>query len=284
MTKIDRIGLAILVFGAAAVMSSAGGIHFGAPATLDVSRQTTPAANSVENKLVADVAEVVDWNWRPDPAFADTGAILWDVEIRNISSQDIRFVSVNFFAHDANGNQVTTDEALVVSIPPGETRTGKGYADLHGTEATGTIQMKHFGFGSKEMPPMEQWNIDESLLSRKIWHFCRVEQAWKDKLAITAKSLKQRWPNDEACRDAYKLQACFFSNYERREAGKRSFMESCKRIDMRPPQDPKLQEAACQMTYTSTPMWEETMAGARRCLPLITPTIAPAYRSWVRSN
>jgi hypothetical protein len=240
------------VFGGAAAMSGVGGIHFGAPVSPD-------ASESIESKVdkasagtppAANVAEIVDCNWWQDPAFAGTGAILWDVQIRNTSSQDIRFMTVKFFAYDANGAETTTDKAWVISIPPGETRSGKGYADLHGTEETATVQIEYSGFNGKDDAPMEQELIDETLLSRKIHHFCRVEQAWKEKQATTTKSLKQRWPSDEDCRDGYK----------RGEVGKNTFMESCKRIEMRPPQDPKVQEAACQMTYSSTPMWKEVMA------------------------
>jgi hypothetical protein len=234
---------------------------------------------------VADAAEVVDWNWRPEPAFAGTGAILWDVQLRNTTSQAIRAVTVKFFAYDANGNQLTTDEAWVISIPPGEARSGKGYADLHGTEATATIQVQRdVNFDSKEMAPFEQWVIDEQLATRRIDHFCRVEQAYKEKLAITEKSLKQRWPNDQDCRDGYRMQACLWSNASKAKPSEIAFMDSCKRIDMRPPQDPKTREALCQLAYPKTPMWKEAIAGAKRCMPLITPAIAPAYRSWSRGT
>jgi hypothetical protein len=190
MTKIDRIGLAILVFGGAVVMSGVGGIHFGTPVSLDASESMKSKVDnaSAGGPPAADVAEIVDWNWWQDPAFAGTGAILWDVQIRNTSPQDIRFMTVKFFAYDANGAVATTDKAWVISIPPGETRSGKGYADLHGTEVTATVQIEYFGFNSKDDAPMEQGVIDETLLSRKIHHFCRVEQAWKEKQAMTTKS------------------------------------------------------------------------------------------------
>jgi hypothetical protein len=90
---------------------------------------------------VADVAELVDWNWQPEPTFAGTGAILWDVEVRNTSSRDIRLVMVKFFTYDADGNFVGSDSRPVISIPPGQTRVAKGYGDLYGTEATATVQM-----------------------------------------------------------------------------------------------------------------------------------------------
>jgi hypothetical protein len=115
------------------------------------------------------------------------------------------------FSYDPNGNYVATDEATVASVPPGETRTGKGYADLHGTEATATVQLQEFLFEEGEdgkQAPIGQKNIDDRLAFRKIDHFCRVDQAFKDKVAITAKSLKQRWPQDQDCPDGYELHAC----------------------------------------------------------------------------
>jgi hypothetical protein len=210
---------------------------------------------------VQDVTELVDWHWRPEPAFASTGAILWDVKIRNTSSQNMGWVQVKFFAYDANGNYVTTDDATVFSIPPGETRSAKGYADLHGTEATATVQLQEFLFVAEDMTAGlkledEEKTADEMLAFRKLNHFCRVEQALKDKVAITAKSLKQRWPQDQDCRDGYELHACFQQVSDDWVRKSSAFMDSCKQ---------KGTADQCARSIGASPLLSEATAALTRC-------------------
>jgi hypothetical protein len=157
---------------------------------------------------VADAAEIFDWNWRPEPTFASTGAILWDVQVRNTSSRDIRLVQVNFFTYDTSGNFVGSDSAPVISIPPGQMRVARGYADLHNTEATATVQMVDVIFERKSIEPLDfEWE-KRRLADRKLSHFCRPDRAFKEKLAITAANLKRRWPDDQDCRDGYEEYSC----------------------------------------------------------------------------
>jgi hypothetical protein len=211
---------------------------------------------------VRDVTELVDWHWRPEPAFASTGAILWDVKIRNTSSQNMGWVQVKFFAYDANGNYVTTDDATVFSIPPGQTRSAKGYADLHGTEATAAVQLQEFLFVAEDTTTGlkledEEKTADEMLASRKLNHFCRVEQALKDKIAITAKSLKQRWPQDQDCRDGYELHACFHQYADDWKRKFNAFIDSCKQKGG--------SGAQCTQSWDASPLSSEATAALTRC-------------------
>jgi hypothetical protein len=57
------------------------------------------------------------------------------------------------------------------------------------------------------IPPLDPEGEKRVLADRKM-HFCRLERAFKDKLAIAAGNLKRRWPNDPDCRDGYEEYVC----------------------------------------------------------------------------
>jgi hypothetical protein len=86
-------------------------------------------------------AEIVSSNWRADPEFAGGGAVIWTVEVRNTTGVQLEAVQVEFSTYDAAGKVIAADFAFLDPIPPGETRTGEGFADYHGTEANAKFQI-----------------------------------------------------------------------------------------------------------------------------------------------
>lgn len=106
---------------------TAGLLYFNESGTSSLSSQTdTEALKSVK---------LEDWNWSPDPTFASDGAIVWNASVRNLGDKYIENVEVTITTYDAAGKLITTDTMYVGSIPPGETRSDKGYADYYGTES-----------------------------------------------------------------------------------------------------------------------------------------------------
>jgi hypothetical protein len=85
--------------------------------------------------------EVVDWNWRKDPGFGTDGAIIWNVQVKNNSSQYVEGVRVDLTTYDAAGKLVTSDFTYVDAIPPGGIRSEQSYADYYGAEATADVQI-----------------------------------------------------------------------------------------------------------------------------------------------
>lgn len=86
-------------------------------------------------------AEIVDWNWMKDPDFGTEGAIRWNVEVKNSSSDHLREVKVEFVTYDRNGRLVSSNFTYVSNIPPGETRTDASFADLLGTEQDARVSI-----------------------------------------------------------------------------------------------------------------------------------------------
>jgi hypothetical protein len=134
MTKIDRVGLAILVFGGAVVMSGAGGVYFGAPFERPVTTKTQPST-------LDDVAGIADWNWELQPDFGTRGAVKWNVLVLNKSARNLKGVKVQFVTYDEAGALVSSDYTYVMTVPAGQTRAGLSHADLYGTEASATVEI-----------------------------------------------------------------------------------------------------------------------------------------------
>jgi hypothetical protein len=88
-----------------------------------------------------DAAEIVSSNWQVDPDFAGEETIIWTAEVRNTTSVELESVQVDFVTYDSSGNIVEYDANFVGPIPPGETRSLEGFADLHGTEADVRFQI-----------------------------------------------------------------------------------------------------------------------------------------------
>jgi hypothetical protein len=77
-------------------------------------------------------AQIVAENWRVDPAFSETGAVIWTAEVRNTTSTTLEFVQVEFSTYDAAGKVLAVDFAFLDPIPAGETQLAEGFGDYHG--------------------------------------------------------------------------------------------------------------------------------------------------------
>jgi hypothetical protein len=88
------------------------------------------------------VAQITSSNWHADPV---QGGVVWTVEVQNTSAAELELVAVNLVTYDANGKIIAVDLAFVGPIPAGETRSGEGFADLHGNEANAKFQVVSVG-------------------------------------------------------------------------------------------------------------------------------------------
>lgn len=86
-------------------------------------------------------AEIVASDWRADAE----GFIIWTVDVRNTSSSQLESVEIEFSTYDAAGKIVAASFTSVGPIAPGETVSGEGLADHHGTEATAKFQVASIG-------------------------------------------------------------------------------------------------------------------------------------------
>lgn len=111
---------------------------------------TTPACSitmskdqSVTAQLSSALAgvEVVSSAFYPQPDFGVEGAVIWVVEVRNVTSQLIESAEIDFTTRDAAGGVLAFGSTFVGPIPPGETRVGQSFADYLGTEATADFQV-----------------------------------------------------------------------------------------------------------------------------------------------
>lgn len=95
-----------------------------------------------------DVAEITSWNWVKNPNFGGRGKIVWNVEVRNKSPKHLRNVKVEFATYDGAGKLVSSDFTYVSAIPPGQTRSSEGYAELYGTESKANAQVADFAYSN----------------------------------------------------------------------------------------------------------------------------------------
>lgn len=111
---------------------------------------TTPACSitmsqdqSVTAQLSAALSgvEVVSSAFYPQPDFGVEGAVIWVVEVRNVTTRLIETAEVDFTTHDASGGVLAVGSTFVGPIPPGETRVGQSFADYLGGETTADFQV-----------------------------------------------------------------------------------------------------------------------------------------------
>ena len=111
---------------------------------------TTPACSITMSKDQAVTAElsataagveVVSSAFYPQPEFGDEGAVIWVVEVRNVTSQLIESAEIGFTTRDAGGGVLASSSTFVGPIPPGATRVGQSFADYLGNEATADFQV-----------------------------------------------------------------------------------------------------------------------------------------------
>jgi hypothetical protein len=107
--------------------------YVGTEATADF--QVTDVVVATEPSRLGE-AEIVASNWQVDPAFSETGAVVWTAEVRNTTSTDLEFVQVEFSTYDAAGKILAVDFAFLDPIAPGETQLAEGFADYHGGAET----------------------------------------------------------------------------------------------------------------------------------------------------
>jgi hypothetical protein len=112
--------------------------YLGTEATADF--QVVDVLLATQPSRLAE-AEIVASDWRVDPEFSGSGAVIWTVEVRNTTSTELEFVQVEFSTYDAGGKIVAADFGFMDPIPPGETRTVGGSAVYHGTEASAKFQI-----------------------------------------------------------------------------------------------------------------------------------------------
>src|SRR5215218_7788973 len=93
------------------------------------------------NDLGLSAAQVVSSSWRVDPEYAGEGAVLWNVEVRNTTSEKLQSVQVDFVTYDANGQILDYDFTFVGPIAPGRRKSSEGFAELRGGEANVKFQI-----------------------------------------------------------------------------------------------------------------------------------------------
>lgn len=92
--------------------------------------------------------EVVSSTFFPQPNFGTEGAVIWAVEVRNVTSQLVASAEINFTSHDATGSVLASGTTFIGPIPPGESRVGQSFADYFGTEATAEFEVAEVEFAS----------------------------------------------------------------------------------------------------------------------------------------
>ena len=139
---------------------------------------TTPACSvtmSKDQSVTAQLSsaqegvEVVSSAFYPQPEFGLEGAVIWVVEVRNVTSQLIESVEVDMTTRDAAGAALASGLTFVGPIPPGETRVGQSFADYVGTEATADFQVVDVLFATVPSRLAEaeivssNWRVDPEL-------------------------------------------------------------------------------------------------------------------------
>jgi List-Bact-rpt repeat protein len=86
-------------------------------------------------------AQITSSDWRVDTETGLEGAVVWTVEVQNVTGAALESVEVEFVTYDSAGKIVAADHTFLDPIPPGEKRSAQGLADHHGTEATAKFQI-----------------------------------------------------------------------------------------------------------------------------------------------
>jgi Divergent InlB B-repeat domain len=112
--------------------------YLGSEATVDIQVGEVQFATQDPN---LGAAQITSSNWRPDSTFAGTGAVIWTVEVQNMTGVQLESVEVDIVVYNSAGRIIATDATFVGPIPPGEKRSSQGYADYHGNEASAKFQI-----------------------------------------------------------------------------------------------------------------------------------------------
>ena len=121
-----------------------------ASCSITMSTNLTVTAELAAGPGTSSEAQVVSSAFYPDPAFGETGAVIWVVEVRNPTSQLIDLAEIEMTTHDATGAVVATSSTFVGPIPPGQSRVSQDLADYLGTEATASFRVADVETGSGE--------------------------------------------------------------------------------------------------------------------------------------
>ncbi len=113
---------------------------------LVVVNSSSPVLENAQTAADLSNAEIVGWNWVPDPTFASDGAIKWNVQVRNKSTKYIDSVEIELTTYDNAGSLVSTTSTFVNAIPPGETRASESFADYYRTEVRANVQIVYLRF------------------------------------------------------------------------------------------------------------------------------------------
>jgi hypothetical protein len=116
---------------------------------------------------------VTSYAFYPDSSFGDRGAVIWVAEAKNNTGQWVEAAELDFTSHDAAGNVLASDFTFVGPIPPGETRSNQGLADLLGTEASAVVNVGEVTTGDPDPRFAEvqivssNWRVDSAVASFK---------------------------------------------------------------------------------------------------------------------
>jgi hypothetical protein len=102
--------------------------------------------------------------FHPDPTFSDEGAVIWVVEVKNVSALTVESARVDFTSHDAAGAVLASDFTFVGPIPPGETRAGKSFAGYTGTEASVDFNVGEVVFATEDL------HLGAAQVTSSNWH------------------------------------------------------------------------------------------------------------------
>ncbi len=99
------------------------------------------SSESVLEEGPIPMLEISSWNWVKDADFGSDGSVIWTAQVRNNSDQNVQSVRLEFTTYARDSSLITTDYGFVTGIPPGGTRSTKGYATYFGTERKAMLQV-----------------------------------------------------------------------------------------------------------------------------------------------
>ena len=85
--------------------------------------------------------EISSWNWHKEPQFGLSGAIVWNVQIKNNTAEYIDNVLIEFSTYNASDELITSAIAYVSGLPPDGYGVAKSYADYYGPEEYARIRI-----------------------------------------------------------------------------------------------------------------------------------------------
>lgn len=105
-------------------------------------RRETIKAIQKQKVESAEKIKIVSWKWYADKDFGSNGAIIYNVEVENISDDYIQIVKINFTSYDKSGKICASDFAFINAIAPHSKKSTKAYADYYGTEENAKISIE----------------------------------------------------------------------------------------------------------------------------------------------